>query len=382
MPAMRSSAVTVSLLLAIAAAARADETRLPNPVVAQDAPDPGVMRVGDTYYMVATSGNSPAGFPIRTSKDLSHWTDAGAVFPEGSHPAWAVSDYWAPEIHKVGSRYVCYYTARDASGRLCIGAATAASPLGPFKDLGRPFIRDPRVGMIDATFFEDTDGALYLSWKSDGNDVGERCNIYVQRLSPDGLALEGARTAVLTNDRRWEGHVVEGPALVKKDGYYYLFYSGNSYADGSYATGVARSTSPTGPFEKAPEPILHTGGAFAGPGHNSIVTDPEGNTYIVFHAYAADDVGGPRQTLADRVRWVNGWPAVNDGTPATSFLAPAKDPGLGPPPSTTSPSTTKPEPAAPPRRQTLWQKMRRFLHEAIAALRECRGLNRALDRLR
>lgn len=357
---MRSLWIGLGLLLLVAPLGLADD--LPNPVIAQDSPDPGVLRVGDTYYMVTTSGDAPDAFPIRTSKDLAHWTDQGAIFPNARKPAWAASDFWAPEIHQVGSTYVAYYTARDKTGRLCVGAASAPSPTGPYTDLGHPLVRDPHVGSIDATEFQDDDGSKYLVWKSDGNDVGEPCHIYVQKLSPDGLALEGQATSILTNDQGWEGKVVEGPQLVKRNGTYYLFYSGNSYADGTYATGVARASSLLGPYEKHDGPILHTGGAFAGPGHNAIVTDPAGRDYIVFHAYAASNIGGPRETLVNSVDWQGGWPVVNDGTPASSFPAPAPDPGLAPP------RKPAPEPKPAPKPHGFFDELRDWLVHALASI--------------
>lgn len=311
------------VLLVAALPARAQVER--NPVVRKDAPDPGVLRVGHTYYMVTTSGNAPDAFPIRTSKDLAHWHHAGSVLPRTHRPSWAVSDFWAPEIHKVATHYVCYFTARDRSGKLCVGAATAFSPLGPYKDIGHPLVSDPRGGSIDPTEFEDGDGTKYLYWKFDGNAVHERCHIYVEKLTPDGLSLVRApkhARSVLKNDRRWEGSVVEAPEVERHGDFYYLFYSGNSYADGSYAIGVARSKSPMGPFEKEPRPILHSGPFYYGPGHNALVTDQVGNDYIVFHAHAKNLPADRREDLVAKVDWVNGWPRIGHGTPPSTFPAP------------------------------------------------------------
>ncbi|MEZ0228449.1 MAG: glycoside hydrolase family 43 protein [Planctomycetota bacterium] len=387
---MRSSIASLALCLLVPAFAAAQDT-FTNPVTLVDAADPGVLRVGDTYYMVTTSGWDPNGFPIRTSKDLRTWTEAGHVFPQASRPAWAVTDYWAPELHKVGSQYVCYYTARDASGRLCISSASAPSPTGPFTDIGHPLIRNEHVGSIDPAYFEDADGTRYLYWKSDGNDVGEPSRIWVQKLGPDGLSLTGEPTALIQNDQPWETSCVEGPAVVKKDGYYYLFYSGNMFDNPGYSVGVARSTSPMGPFEKHPGgPILHQGNDFTGTGHNSLVTDPEGNTFIVYHAYAGTQVVGPRVALVDRVRWENGWPAVNDGMPGTTFVGPAKDPGLVPPPAPRPEPRPDPEPGPKPTPPPIekpyhpgfWERIGDWVHDRFDdVVARCRGLLRTLDRL-
>ncbi len=283
-----------------------------NPVLPFDCPDPGVLRDGDGYVLTCTSGNSGAAFPLFTSTDLVHWAPAGHVFPEGRRPGWAVGDFWAPEIHRIGGHFVAYYSARHTSGQLALGAARAASPLGPFEDSGGPLLLDPAMGMIDASAFIDADGRPYLTWKHDGNAVGRRTPIMVRPLAAGGLALEGAAVEAFANDRAWEGALVEGPFVVSRAGVYYMFYSANAYYDGRYALGVARAPAPTGPWEKRGDPILVTAGSFAGPGHGSVVTGPGGEDVLIYHAWDAARVGGGpgRMVLVDALRWVNGWPGL------------------------------------------------------------------------
>ncbi|WNG38015.1 family 43 glycosylhydrolase [Archangium violaceum] len=282
-----------------------------NPVVPVDCADPGVIHDGTQYVAACTSGGAADAFPLRTSRDLVNWTYAGVIFPSARKPTWATGDYWAPEIHKVGTRYIAYYTARHTNGKLSIGAATSTSALGPFTDLGRPLVHDTGMGMIDATFFRDTAGTPYLVWKADGNAVGQPTPIYGQQLSADGLSLVGTRRTLITNNLGWEGGVVEAPWVVARGGYYYLFYSGNAYYNSTYAVGVARASSPLGPYTKLSAPILRTGGGWTGPGHNSVVTGPGGDTYMVYHAWNSAHTA--RVMLVDAITWPNGWPAVPEG---------------------------------------------------------------------
>jgi beta-xylosidase len=282
--------------------------------------DPGVVRDGDRYVVVCTSGNASNAFPMQVSTDLVHWTAMGHIFPSAKKPTWAKSDYWAPEIHKVGSGYVAYFTARDSDGKLSIGAASSASATGPFADLGHPLLHDAAMGLIDASEFEAPDGKKYLLWKEDGNAVGKPTPIHAQPLAADGLSLTGSAATLITNDQSWEGAVVEGPWMVAHGGMFYLFYSGNSYANATYAVGVARATAPLGPYTKATAPIVTTNAAWIGPGHNSIVDGPGGDSYMVYHAWLAGHVNGPgdaRLGLVDRLVWSNGWPALPGG-PSTS----------------------------------------------------------------
>jgi len=87
--------------------------------------DPAVLRVDGergcppVYYLVCTSNDALDAFPILRSRTLHEWTLAGFVFPRDRHPAWAlggtgVSDYWAPEMHRVNGRYFIYFAARES----------------------------------------------------------------------------------------------------------------------------------------------------------------------------------------------------------------------------------------------------------------------------
>ena len=293
-----------------------------NPVIPVDCPDPGVLRDGDHYVLSCTSGDAPAAYPIYTSPDLARWTFVGDIFAAGHTPTWATGDFWAPEIHRVGPRYVAYFSARATTGQLAIGAATAASATGPFTDLGHPLITQAGMGLIDASEFTAADGTPYVLWKEDGNALGRPTPIHAQRLTADGLALAGTAATLVTNDQPWEGAVTEGPWLVEHGGLFYLFYSGNSYADARYAVGVARGPAPDAPMTKLPDPILVTGGAWVGPGHCSVLATPAGEAAIVYHAWRAGCVnhdGCGRDVLVDALAWgSDGWPRVPLGPSATT----------------------------------------------------------------
>ena len=100
--------------------------------------------------------------------------------------------------------------------------------------------------------------------------------------------------------------------MVEHGGSFFLFYSGNSYANASYALGVASASSPMGPFTEEGAPIVSTGGSWVGPGHCSVVTTPAGDTYVVYHAWKWGCVNQPvrPRDLTDAVEWQGAWPAV------------------------------------------------------------------------
>ncbi|MEO8797945.1 MAG: glycoside hydrolase family 43 protein, partial [Polyangiaceae bacterium] len=291
-----------------------------NPVIPVDCPDPGVLYDSGTYYLSCTSGNAGNAFPIYTSPDLVHWTNKGSILPSAAKPAWAQSDFWAPEIHKVGTHFVAYFSARNTDGVLSVGAASAASPLGPYKALTSPLIHDANMGLIDVSEFNDSDGTAYVLWKEDGNAKGVSTPIHTQKLAADGLSRTGAISTLITNDEGWEGALVEGPFMIAHGGMYYLFYSANGYASTSYAVGVARASKPTGPFTKLGAPIVTSDGAWSGPGHCSVVDTPGGDTYMIYHAWYAGKVGASpgRVDLTDQLVWANGWPSMPFGPSAST----------------------------------------------------------------
>jgi hypothetical protein len=135
--------------------------------------DPCVVAVGaGDYRLLVTSNDAPDAFPILASSDLVHWRHTGFVFPRGEAPAWALtgpdSDFWAPEMHRVGEEWWICFTAREAGGELAIGLARGASPDGPFTPDAAPIVRG---GVIDSHILVDAAGAPWLVWKKDDNDV-------------------------------------------------------------------------------------------------------------------------------------------------------------------------------------------------------------------
>ncbi|GIM96191.1 glycoside hydrolase family 43 protein [Paractinoplanes toevensis] len=328
----RAVATAVVLLLAACTSQAAGPTpgapmTFTNPVYDKNFPDPGVLHVDGTWFAYGTN-SAVANVPLLTSTDLVHWTERGDVLPQVG--SWA--DYgntWAPEVLRTDAgKYVLYYTARRRKAdRQCIGAAVADDPHGPFADPSpEPLIcQDDEGGSIDASPFRDDDGSLYLYWKNDGNHIGVPSHLYAQRLTADGRTLTGDRVRLLTNDKPWQGAVVEAPEMLRHDGKLYLFYSGGPFDQDGYAVGYATCDTPMGPCQDAPEnPILRSSAGAAGPGHCYPVTLPDGTTWLLYHAWPPDAVGSVapgRQMWLDRVDWVGGKPVVH-GPTATAQPAP------------------------------------------------------------
>ncbi|GAB4208554.1 MAG: glycoside hydrolase family 43 protein [Roseiflexaceae bacterium] len=306
---------------AVPAPTRAGPTPIPtpaagqfaNPVINQDFPDPDTLKVGDTYYAYATNTGG-TNIPAASSRDLVAWQPLGEALP--ALPAWAEPGFtWAPEATALpDGGVVLYFTARDAqSQRQCIGAATASAPEGPFAPASdQPLIcqRD-QGGSIDPAAFTDSDGARYLLWKNDGNCCGQDTWLYIQRVAPDGLTLEGQPTQLIKQDQGWEGRLVEAPTLWKHDNRYYLFYSANNYAGADYAVGYAVADQVLGPYRKSAEPLLKTnskGSVVIGPGGQDVQIGPDGRTWMVYHSW---DLSLSYRTVSiDPLEWQGDTPVV------------------------------------------------------------------------
>jgi len=320
---VRVSTIVLLLLISLMSVSAQKSAVYTNPVLAGDYPDPSVIRVGKDFYATATSSEWGPEYPILHSRDLVNWEIVGTVFPE--KPAWSIGNYWAPEIWQENGKIYIFYTARKKGGNLCIAVATADKPTGPYTDRGALACQE--VGSIDAFPIRDENGKLFVVWKEDGNSVGKPTPMWAQELDEKNFKLIGTPQEIMRNDpASWEGNLVEGAFILRRDGWFYMFYAGNACCgrECNYAVGVARSKTLLGKWEKDPaNPIMKGNDDWKCPGHGSIVTDESGKTWFMYHAYDPNDtVYVGRQALLDEVKWTSdGWATINDGRGASKQAA-------------------------------------------------------------
>jgi beta-xylosidase len=179
----------------------------------------------------------------------------------------------------------------------------SAEPLVCQRDLG---------GSIDPSVVVDAAGERWLLFKDDGNCCGLPTSIWSQRLTPDGLGVQGPMHELLTADAPWEGELIEGPSMVRDGDEYLLFYSANDWASEDYGIGWARCASPSGPCEKASDraPWMTSTTFARGPGGQEFF-DAVGERWMVYHGWAEDQAGqegAQRRLFLDIVN-------VRDGQP-------------------------------------------------------------------
>ena len=340
--AMKNSAITAALLLlAGCATSTAPEkpAAITNPVIDANFPDPAAIKAADGYYYVYATQGEVAGkmqnIQAARSRDLVTWEGVGDALPV--KPGWAskTQDFWAPHVSYHDGRYYLYYSAKpdvaleDKKSGLCLAVATGAKPEGPFTDIGKPLQCGDGFINIDPMAYDDpATGKRLLYW---GSGFGP---IKVQELANDRISFAPGSTsvdlvAVIKNDDPDNyQRLVEGAWVTKKDGYYYLFYSGDNCCgpNAHYAVMIARSRNATGPFETLADVtgaknsvIMEADQRWIAPGHNAVIQDNDGRHWILYHAVDAkrprekdgDEINSRRVMLIDQLIWVDGWPRLD-----------------------------------------------------------------------
>ena len=292
---------SVALFTMSLSAAEGDSAKIQNPMLWADVPDPDIIRVGDTFYLVSTTMHLMPGAPVMASKDLKNWETVGYIFDkltdspkydmqEGTvygRGQWATSLKYhngkfyallAPnEQGKMGDTYI--FSAPKAEGPW-----TIVSRMRHFHDCSLFFDDDDRVYVIYGT------GEM-MELKKDLSDVIEGTYKHIFQREADETGL------------------LEGSRVIKHNGKYYLLMISQAYGPGRHRREVCyRADDIHGPYEK--NVILQSEfGGFSYVGQGTIVDTQEGDWYgIIFQ-----DRGGVGRVLTvSPVRWIDGWPQIGD----------------------------------------------------------------------
>lgn len=287
-------------------------------------PDPFLYRSNSGWFGVAT-GHAANGriFPMIASSDFASWrSNGGALVP----PDVRGTDFWAPEVVDMDGVWRMFYSVGFGDKLHELRVAEARHPSGPFRDTGDPVLpREHCEFAIDAHPFQDDNGKWWLFYARDFLD-GKRpgTGIVVAPLE-DGRKIGRDFQVVARADRDWQTyersrvvhggtyhwHTLEGPSALRRDGKIWLFYSGGNWTNESYGVDWVQGTTPSGPYtsDAVEHPrFLRSRGPWIGPGHNSFVQGPDGQTWTAFHAWDAERTR--RQMWLGRVEWIDGQPTV------------------------------------------------------------------------
>lgn len=278
-----------------------------NPVRTGMFPDPSIVRVGEDYYMVNSSFIFFPCIPVSHSRDLIHWEIIGHAI---TNPEWARLDeleggrgYWAPDISYNNGRYYITATYRlNDTGTVYRKQIVVSSdrPEGPYSE---PAIID-EDGIDPSIFHEDDRHYMLLNRGARIFELNGDCT---KQISEASLLFYG--------DQK---RAPEGPHLLKKDGYYYLFLAEGGTGPGHRIT-VARSKTLKGNYEPCPyNPIMRQTDEKAGIqrcGHGKPVCTQNGEWYMVYLCGRRVGDGYSilgRETALDPITWTaDGWPLVN-----------------------------------------------------------------------
>jgi beta-xylosidase len=252
-----------------------------------DLADPFLLAVGGVTYAYGTNNFEDGHVPLLRSNDLHNWERVGDALP--TLPAWASPiTTWAPSVTAVDGRYIMYYTAGVLAADIqCISTAVSASPAGPFVDRspGPLICQEDAGGSIDPSPYTAA-GRRYLTWKSEGIRDGQTPTLWAQPLSRDGLRLRGTPKVLLRPSLPWQHGIVEGPAMLARDGRFDLLYSAGDWHSPKYATGTAHCAGPLGPCTATAEPFLRTGADGVGPGGAEPFIDGDGQWWLGYHTWS------------------------------------------------------------------------------------------------
>jgi len=323
---MRCFLAFIGLLLGIFNNYQIQAQVIQEQVIPGELPDPSIIEVDGTYYATGSSNDWGPIFPIYRSTDLQNWTLENYVFQE--KPSWTKSSFWAPELMYQNGTFYCYYTAKRTDDTSLIGVATTTDISKGFKDQGQ--LLEWGNEAIDPYVYREEE-KLFITWKAYGLTPEKPIQILGSELSGDGLSLRGKSFKILAaEENSWENGGIEGQCIIKKDGYIYMFYSGNTCCGPScdYQIGVARAKTIEGPWEKYDQnPLLKGNETWKCPGHGTALKTKD-KYYYLYHAYRSH--GFPylgRSAILGQIKWnmESKWPYFKEDASYTSSEILKKD---------------------------------------------------------
>jgi xylan 1,4-beta-xylosidase len=310
-----------------------------NPILHGFYPDPSVTRAGRDFYLVNSTFAWFPGIPVWKSRDLVQWTQIGNAIDRAGQLDFKrlglSRGVFAPSISWHAGTFYIVNTCVDCGGNFVV---TAKDPGGPWSD---PAWLPQLEGGIDPALFFDQDGSAWIvnNGPPPGKPLyeGHRA-IWVQRFDPKTLTTFGPRTMLvnggvaIAKKPAW----IEGPHILRKDGWYYLTCAEGGTAEG-HSQVVFRSRRPDGPYTPFPgNPILTQRDLprdrpmpVTSAGHAQLVEAPDGRwwaTFLATRPYSGDFYNTGRETFLLPVTWRDGWPRITGPGEAIPYARPA--PGL------------------------------------------------------
>lgn len=282
-----------------------------NPIIDADYSDPDVCRVGNDYYMTASSFACFPGLQILHSTDLVNWQIVGTALTDdypvlekyrGTDLDWhrrsQHGNYvWAPSIRHHDGWFYIYWGDPDQG----LFMTKARDVRGPWE---KPVLVKEAKGLIDCCPLWDDDGRAYLSHGCAGSRAGVKSVLFVAPMSPDGTHVTGPSRIV------YDGHedqpTIEGTKFYKRNGYYYIMSPAGGVKYGWQVE--LRSKNPFGPYDEYVG-MAQGKSKVNGPHQGAWVDTQNGEDWFIHfqdkHAYG-------RVVHLQPARWVNDWLVIGN----------------------------------------------------------------------
>lgn len=282
-----------------------------NPIIDADYSDPDVCRVGNDYYMTASSFACFPGLQILHSTDLVNWQIVGTALTDdypvlekyrGTDLDWhrrsQHGNYvWAPSIRHHDGWFYIYWGDPDQG----LFMTKARDVRGPWE---KPVLVKEAKGLIDCCPLWDDDGRAYLSHGCAGSRAGVKSVLFVAPMSPDGTHVTGPSRMV------YDGHedqpTIEGTKFYKRNGYYYIMSPAGGVKYGWQVE--LRSKNPFGPYDEYVG-MAQGKSKVNGPHQGAWVDTQNGEDWFIHfqdkHAYG-------RVVHLQPARWVNDWLVIGN----------------------------------------------------------------------
>lgn len=290
-----------------------------NPVLYADYSDPDAIRVGEDYFMTASSFCNAPGLPLLHSRDLVNWKVVNYILPEVPGERYDKPVHgcgvWAPSLrYHEGIFYACF-PMPDEGIYMC-------TTKDPFGEWSRPVNIRPGAGWIDPCPFWDEDGKAYLVAGVAKSRIGYKSVLHMVEMQPDGMGLIGEEVKIFDGNEN-DQVTIEGPKMYKRNGWYYVFAPAGGVKTGWQT--VLRSKNVFGPYEY--KVVMRQGDSTVnGPHQGAWVDTVTGEDWFL---HFQDVYAAGRITHLQPMSWQEDWPVIgiakegNDyGEPVAEYRKP------------------------------------------------------------
>ena len=273
-----------------------------NPILYTDYSDPDVCRVGEDYFMTASSFCNAPGLPVLHSKDLVNWKVISYAVDKVPGEQYNVPLHgcgvWAPAIRYHEGEFIIFFPMPDEG----IYVVKTKDPWGTWDE---PTCLFAGKGWIDPCPFWDDDGRAYMVSGFAKSRIGFKSVLNLCEITPDCLHMMDEGKHIFDGNVNQQ-ETIEGPKLYKRNGYYYIFAPAGGVKQGWQT--VLRSKDIWGPYEYR-NVLLQKDTEVNGPHQGAWVDTPTGEDWFV---HFQDVYAAGRIVHLQPMRWVDDWPVIGE----------------------------------------------------------------------